>query len=445
MRRGTLGAFCFAVSLPASTQTLLIPALPVLAEERGFSATANGWLLSAFLLGASISAPVVGRLGDLWGRRPLTIAVSAGYAVGAAICLFGGDHALVVAIGRALQGFSAGVYVLQVSALQELSPPAARASRIAVLSGFVALGPAVGFLVGGLVTAHLGVTTLFAAGIGLGVVSTAVLWWRTPDSGGAAEGAVDVPGAVLVAASLFAVLLALTEVGVAGPTGRSTLLWAGAAAVALATTGWWMRRSPSPFIDVSVLASPVTGLVCAATVLNAAALFGLFVMVPQLVQDEVGGYGLGPVEAGLFLVPGAASMVVVGMLAGRRGGFVTTIVRGNLLCAAAMVALAVLPRSMPVVLVLATVAAIGIGLAFPLLPAVAMAAVPPRSVGAAAGVNSLMRGMGSAAGAQVALVVAASTVAGGSAYGRSFLASAIAAALAALAAAGLRGGPAGRA
>ena len=436
MRRGTLGVFSFSVALPASTQTLLIPALPVLAEERGFSAAANGWLLSAFLLGASIAAPLVGRLGDLWGRRRLTVLVSSAYATGATVCLLAGEHSHALAVGRGLQGFSAGVFVLQVAALQELVPAASRASRIAVISGVVAMGPAAGFLLGGVVTARFGVSTLFAIGIVLGLVSTTLLWFWSPESGGAGRGAVDVAGAVLVSASLFLVLVALTEVGISGAHSHATRVALGCALASLLAAAWWMRRSPAPFIDLSVLASPLIGLVSVATMLNAAAMFGLFVVVPQLVQDADGGYGVGPVAAGLFLVPGAVAMVVVGAISGRSGGLMRVIVRGNLLCAAAMVALGLLPRSMTVVLVLATVAAIGIGMAFPLLPVVTMAAVPPESVGAAAGVNSLMRGMGSAVGALVALVVAATSGAGSTAYGPSFLVCGVAAGLAALAAAG---------
>ena len=404
--------FSLSVVLPSSTQTLLIPAIPTLAADRGFSVATNGWLLSAFLIGASISAPLVGRIGDLRGRRNLTVLTSAAHVVGSIICLVAGDQGLAVAGGRALQGFSAGVFVLHISTIQQLVPTAAaRAAHIGVLSGVVGMGPAIGFLVGGAVTAQLGVSMLFVIGVLAGSVSTVLLWVWTPESGGQGHGSVDVRGAALVALSLFLFLTFLAQVGVHGLGGRTTLLSLLGTLLALVTTVVWMRRVAVPFIDLEVLKNRTSTLGNAATAFSSAAMFGLFVVVPQLVQDDAHGFGMGPVAAGLFLVPGALAMVLVGPLAGRAGasrGFGLVIVVGNALCAAGLLAMGLLPWSVAGVLVLATIASVGVGVAFPAMPSVVMDAVPHRAVGAAAGINSLVRGVGSAAGAQIALMVSAS-------------------------------------
>lgn len=409
MRRGTLAVFSLSVAIPASSQTLLIPAIPTLAEERGFSVVANGWLLSAFLIAASMAAPLLGRIGDLRGRRHLTVLTGAAYVVGSLICLVGGDYGLAVSIGRAFQGVSAGVFVLHIAAIQQLVPSAAaRATHIGVLSGVVAMGPAVGFLVGGAVTAQLGVSALFVIGIVVGAVSTILLWFFTPVSGGSVQGSVDVRGAVLVALSLSFLLTFLTEIGVSGLTGRTTTLAFVCTVVTLALTVVWMRRAEEPFIDLVLLRDRVGALANTATVLSSAAMFGLFVAVPQLIQDDVGGLGFGPIAAGLFLAPGALVMVLVGPVASRFGaarGYGIVIIVGNALCAVGMLGLGILPQTVALVLLLATVSALGIGTAFPAMPSAVMAAAPPGSVGVAAGINSLMRGFGSAAGAQVALMV----------------------------------------
>ena len=443
MKRGTLAVFSLSVLVPSSSQTLLIPAIPVLADERGFSVVTNGWLLSAFLIAASISAPLLGRIGDLKGRRNLAVLTSAAYVTGSLICLVGGDHGLVVSVGRAFQGLSAGVFALHIAAIQQVvSGAATRAAHIGVLSGVVAMGPAVGFLVGGTVTAHFGVSMLFALGIGIGVLSTVLLWFWAPASGGTSEGSVDVWGAVLVASSLLCLLTFLAELGVSGPTSSRSLLALGCTTVALAVTVVWLRRVSTPFIDLSILVERVSALGNLATALSAGAMFGLFVAVPQLVQGEAGtGFGLGPVSAGLFLVPGAIAMVLVGPLAGRVGasrGYGGVIVAGNAVCAVGMIALALLPPTMALVVVLATLAGLGIGVAFPAMPSVVMLSAPRDSVGVAAGINSLSRGIGSAVGAQLVLMLAvAEPATAGTGQRSAFVMSAVCAVMAAAVAGGI--------
>lgn len=443
MKRGTLAVFSLSVVIPSSSQTLLIPAIPMLAEERGFSVTTNGWLLSAFLIAASISAPLVGRIGDLTGRRWLTVLTSAAYVLGSLIGLVGGDHGLALSVGRAFQGLSAGVFVLHIATIQQVvRGSATRAAYIGALSGVVAMGPAVGFLVGGLVTAHLGISALFVLGIGIGVLSTVLLWFWTPVSGGVAEGAVDLRGAMLVALSLLLLLTFLTEVSASGSTGRRVLLALGCTALAVTVTVWWLRRATMPFINLTVLVERVGALGNLATALSAGAMFGLFVAVPQLVQGQAGsGFGLGPVAAGLFLVPGAVVMVLVGPFAGRVGasrGYGRVIIAGNAVCAVGMLALAVLPQTMAFVIILATLAGLGIGIAFPAMPSVVMSVAPRDSVGIAAGINSLSRGVGSAVGAQIVLLFAVTESTGvGAGQRTAFLVGAMCAASAAMAAGGI--------
>lgn len=430
MKRGTLWVLSLSVAIPSSSQTLLIPAIPALVDERGFSVVVNSWLLSAFLIGACLSAPLVGRIGDLRGRRLLTVLTSAAYVIGCLICLAGGDSGLAMIIGRAFQGFSAGVFVLHLSAIQQLVASApSRAGHIGVLSGVVAMGPAIGFLVGGTVTAHWGVSIIFVIGGIVGTLSTTLLWFWAPSSGGTAQGSVDVCGAALVALSLVAFLAFIGEVGASGPLGPTTLLVLGGAVAAVGVTVAWMRRATAPFIDLVVLRNRVGALGNAATVWGSAAMFGLFVVVPQLVQDgSAAGLGLGPVAAGLVLAPGAIAMVLVGPLAARVGasrGYGRVIMAGNTLCAVGLLALAILPPAIVVVVLLATITGLGIGVAFPAMPSVVMDAAPREAVGVAAGINSLSRGIGSAVGGQVTLMISvAGPVSWGSGHQAAFVASA---------------------
>lgn len=420
---GAMAAFCFSVLLPSSTQTLLIPALPRLQDEHGFSVAECGWTLSAFLVGASLSAPLVGRAGDVWGRRPLAVASGLLHVLGALVCWVGCDDGTAVAVGRGLQGFSAGVYVLHISAVQQLvTDPVRRASRIGLLTASVAAGPAVGFLAGGIVSERLGVPATFVLGAVAGAVATLMLWLWTPASGGTSGARVDLGGALLLAAALVSTTVWVAQASTSGAA--SSPGWPALAAVSWVALLVWSARRPDPFLDPRVLRERTSALGHLAGALSAAAMFGLFVVVPLVVQDPR-GLDLGPIAAGLVLAPGAVAMLLVGPWASRAGvrrGFAVVIVAGNALCAGGLVALALTPGPVTVVAVLATVTALGVGVAFPALPSIVMAAAPRAAVGAAAGVNSMVRGMGSAIGAQLALAVAAS---GGGSFAGAFAVSAL--------------------
>src|SRR5690606_2266364 len=120
--RRTLDVFALAVALPSASQTLLIPAIPALVRDHGMTADAAAWLLTSFLIGASVAAPLPGRLGDLHGRRPRLIAAPALYCAGSLLCLAAPSTLAVLLTGRARQGISAGVFVLELATVQERFP-----------------------------------------------------------------------------------------------------------------------------------------------------------------------------------------------------------------------------------------------------------------------------------------------------------------------------------
>lgn len=374
-----------SVALPSASQTVLIPALPVLAAERGYSVLVNGWLLGAFLVGASLASVTVAWLARRWGRRRVTLLVSACYLLGSALCLLAGDQGWVMVLGRGFQGYSAGVFVLHIAAAQTTGPDArACAGQVGALSAAVATGPALGFLVGGGVTAAVGVAGIFVLGLGLGLTSTALLWRSVPRG---------LPAGL--------------------PLG-----------------------GPRPGSGLTLDRTQVLGNL--ATLWAAAAMFGLFVAVPALVQDAAAGLALGPVAAGLVLAPGAVAIAVVAPIAARAGavrGHGRVFALGNLLCLLGLGGLALRGEGVAVVAVvlLATVAGAGVGIAFPAMPiVVTRAAAATGAVEAAAGLNSLARGLGSAGGAQLALVVAAAWPVAGAGHGAAFASSAACAGVACL-------------
>lgn len=409
----TLGAFSLAVALPSSSQTVLIPVIPALADEQGWSEASSTWLVSSFLVVASISAPLMGRIGDMAGRRRLIIATGLMYLCGSALCLAGSSSLSVLVVGRMLQGSAAGIFVLQIATIQELSGYARRGLSIGLLSGVVGIGPAVGFLVGGALSEWFGVDSVFVAGIVLSIASTVLLWLWTPRSGGMATGGIDVAGAGLLASWFTLVLLWLSTAGDYGWLSLWSASLAGGAVLLIVSWLAVQLTRAYPLIDLRMMRTPAVGWGTAATVANGCAIFSLFLAVPQLVQAESGvhsgpGFNLGPVGTGLVLAPGAVTLVVAGLISGwlgsRLGPRVPAVI-GSLISTVGLGSLATFHSSLVGIIAWVIVISVGFGMTFPALPVLVMNAVDRSHVGAAAGLNSLARGFGSAVGAQAAPVL----------------------------------------
>lgn len=416
-----LAALGLVTLIPAISQTILIPALPRLGDDLGAGPDQVAWTITAYLITASVGTPVLGRLGDMFGRRRMQLWALALYAAGSVLCLLA-ESLPVLAAGRLLQGCVGGVFALAIGIVRETYPPDRVGRNIGALSALVGIGTSAGFVCGGLLVDSVGVGAVFWLGLGASAVAGACLLAAVPESHDGVGGRVDVRGAVLLAVAVTLPLIAFSESGAWGRTSLPTLGLLGAGLlVALA----WLsveRRTPEPLVDMATLARPTVRLTNLATFLVGCAMFGLFVLTPQLAQaDRATGYGfgLGAAGAGLLLLPGGLLMLVLGPVSGmlgRRAGDKVPLALGGGVAAAGLLGLGVAHGSVAAIVLFAMVASAGIGFAFPAMPNLVVADVRPAQVGEAAGFNALLRGVGSSVGTQLsAAILAASAVAGAAA------------------------------
>lgn len=406
--RRVLLALAALAGVPAATQTMLVPVLPELEERLGRGPVDSAWLLTAFLVSASVAAPVLGRLGDLRGRRFLLILTAASYTFGAVLCWMAVDHYEFLVVGRVLQGASAGAYVLTLSTVGEVFAEHRRARGIGILAAVVGVGPVLGFLIGGVAARLGGVDLLLAVAPWAGLVTLAAACSWVPRSGGAAEGRLDRAGAVLLALGLAGLLVLLSEM--AGSRSTVSLVVLGGAAATTAVL--WVvveRRRSSPLVDLRLVLAPTQARLHAATATSGGAMLALLVIVPRMVQEPVSGEeGLDPLGATLVLVPGAsliALLTPVAVLWGARIGHRGVVRLGGIVAACGFAILIGADGSLPAIVLGTGVTAAGLGLTLGTLPALVLDATPTARSGEAAGVNSLSRGVGSALGAQLSGVV----------------------------------------
>jgi MFS family permease len=153
----TLALACVAFSL---SQTLVVPALPSLAQEFDASPSTVSWVLTGFLVSASIATPIVGKLGDLFGKGRVLTAVLVLFSAGAVINALAGSIGVVIA-GRLLQGVAGGVFPLAFGIVRDTFPRDQIAGGLAMISAIFGIGGGIGLPLSGVIVDNVDLQWLF--------------------------------------------------------------------------------------------------------------------------------------------------------------------------------------------------------------------------------------------------------------------------------------------
>lgn len=421
-----IGVLAYGVAVATLQMTAVVPMLPVLQRELHVSLASASWALTGALLSGAVSIPLLSRLGDLYGRRPVALCALALLVAGSLIAAVSTTLPWLVA-GRLLQGVAAPLLPLAIGIARETVSRERLPTAVGVLSAMMGVGSGGGMILAGLVGGTY--QGLFWALAALGAAGFALVAYfvREPRRPRVDGGRPDFIGAALVAAWLVCLLLAISKGAVWGWTSPLTLgLLAGAVVVA-----WvWVltaRRTASPLIEIPMLLHRAT---VGATVASMLLGFALFAGVTTISAVAQGTLGASVLQVGLYLLPTAVLMLAVSLLAGpliRRYPAASLVGTGSLLVAAAALWLAAAHDTASHLYGAATVLGVGIGLGYAALGTMAVEHVEPAKTAAAGGVNALVRVVGSS----LAGTVTAALLSGGAA-GWSFGAAGVAALVSAL-------------
>jgi len=423
-------------------QTTVIPALGEMQRELGASASGIAWMVTAYLLVASIATPIFGRLGDMFGKQRLLAISLALFAVGSVVCAFADSLNLMI-VGRGLQGLGGGVFPLSFGIIRDEFPRDKVPTGIALLGAIAAVGAGVGLPLGGVLVDGPGYHWIFLVAAGMGVLATITTRLFVPKSPVRTPGRVDLAGAGILAVGLTALLIAISRGADWGWESAQTLGLIAAGLVVLVLFGVFERRTPQPLVDMKTFARRPVLTTNISTVLIGSAMISTFVLVPQLAQLPDGGavgFGLSATEAGLLLAPGSLLSLLVAPIVGRVGerrGSKPPFLAGCLITAGALLGMALAHDSVGLVVLWSCVMSAGVGAAFAAIPNLIVVAVDEHQTGEATGTNTVMRNIGSAVGAQIAgSIIAAHVLANGlpddAGFEIAFLVSAIGAVVAAL-------------
>jgi EmrB/QacA subfamily drug resistance transporter len=422
----TLAALTLAGTAFAFQQTMVVPALPVLQRELGTTTTWATWVLTVFLLVASVATPILGKLGDQYGKaRVLVISLSL-FLAGCVGCAIAWDIWSLIGF-RALAGTGAAVFPLSFAIIRDEFPPEKVGVAIGLVSSVFGVGGGFGIVLSGLIVDHLSWRWLFIFG-SIGIALAILLVARfVPESPVKFPSRVDVPGAVLLSGGLIAFLVALTEGENWGWTsGRILSLFA----TAMLLLVLWVLvelRVPEPMVDMRMMARRPVLLTNITALISGFAMFSVFVLVPNFVETPRGlpeqwsrlvdyGFSASATEAGLYLLPSALVLLFAGPLAGiigRNIGFKWPLAIGMLLISVAAAMLALWHDEPWQLVASQPVFGIGIGFAFAAMATIIAQAVRPSETGVASGMNTVMRTVGGVIGGQVgAALLTAHTIPG---------------------------------
>jgi EmrB/QacA subfamily drug resistance transporter len=397
-----VAALCYSVLSSA-----VIPALPVFQASLGASETGVTWLLTGFLLSASVGTAIIGKLGDIHGKRPLLVGTLLVLAAGTALAGLANSLAVLI-VARVIQGVAGGIFPLSFSIIRDEFPEDRVPGSIGLMSAVLGIGGGFGLVVGGLIDEHLNWHWLFWIPLPVMLLGAVGARLFIPPPRGRAPGQVNWTAATLMSIGLCCVLIAIAQTSVWGWTGTKTLALLG---FGLAVCALWIAfelRSRNPLIDMALMRVRGVWTVNLAAFLLGGGLYSFFLLLPQLAQLPTStgfGYGASVVAAGLYLLPLALGMGAMGALAGRveqRFSSRWALVTGSAISTVACTWLALTSRHPYGMLVSSTLLGVGIGLAFSALGNLIVQAVPEDQTGVASGMNAVLRTLGGALGGQIA-------------------------------------------
>jgi MFS family permease len=391
-----LSAAGISVSL---MQTLIIPLIPKLPILLHTSASNASWAITATLLTAAVATPVFGRLGDIYGPKPMLIACALLLIAGSLLAASTASL-LPLIVGRGLQGFGIPIIPLGISVLRASVPPERVGSAMGLMSSSLGVGGALGLPLSAVIAQHYDWRVLFWCATGLGVAALVMFATMVPHVPPRSTDRLDPLGALLLAGGLSTLLLGVSKGQSWG--WASALTWAmfGSSLVTFAVFGWWELRVASPTVDLRTTVKRPVLTTNIASIAVAFGMFGLSYVAPQVLElPRATGYGLGQslLWTGLWLAPGGLAMMVTSPIAARiaavRGPRFTLVAGALIIACSYMAGLGLLATPWQL-MVLNVMVAVGVGFGYASMPALINAAVPVSETAAANGINALARSLG---------------------------------------------------
>ncbi len=390
-------------------ETMVIPGVPTIQKDFGATASTVSWITSAFLIVGSAVSPLLGKLGDSYGKKRMFLVALAFYTAGVALAGF--SPSIYFLIGaRAVQGIGFAIVPLALAIIAETFPRERIAAAQGVISATFAVGAAIGLVLGAYIVEDWGWQWAFHTALVASIALFALVAKVLP-SGKAGTGAkVNYATIGLLMAGVSLVLLYLTEGPYQGWFSAYELIALGAG-IALAV-GFFVAESrvPNPLIQLRLLKIRNVQVANAVGIISGIAMFGLFFAVTYITQlpTAFGGLGLSVIDSGLAIAPATVMMLIGGPLLGRlvqKAGPKPTVILGALIAVAGQALFLTNRATTTDVTIDMAVSMVGIvGIIIPIVNMITIS-LPAETIGAGLGLNTMLRNVGGAVGPVLATTI----------------------------------------
>jgi len=315
----TFAVLSAGVAAFALLQSLVIPVLTTVQHELHTTQSAATWVLTAYLLSASIMTPILGRVGDMIGKERVFVATLIALAVGSLLAAVASSIGVLI-VARVIQGIAGGMVPVAFGIIRDEFPAGKVTGAVGALASLTAVGAGLGIVLAGPIVDGLGYRWLFWLPMILTVIAAVSAVLFVAESPVRSPGRISWMSAALLSAWLVALLVALSNAPEWGwGTGRVIGLLAGAVALA---AGWVAAelRAATPLIDMKMMRRTAVWTNNLVALLIGVGMYATFAFLPEFVQTpSAAGYGFGAsiTRSGLMLLPSAITMFAVGVFAGR--------------------------------------------------------------------------------------------------------------------------------
>jgi len=329
------------LALAALDQTIVATALPRIVGDLG-GITQYSWVFTAYMLTSTVTVPLYGKLGDVYGRKRLFLFSIVVFLIGSALC--GAAQSMTqLVVFRAIQGIGAGgLFPLSLAVIGNIVPPRDRGRWQGLIGAVFAAASIIGPAVGGFIVDNTTWRWVFFVNLPVGGLALVVISLTMPSRTAArTEHAIDWLGAGILAAGVGSLLLGLVWGGRQYAWGSGHVVLAlVAAALLLVLFAFVERRAQEPILPFDVLRNPIVAGSVACMALVGMAMFGTISYVPLFVQGVI---GTSATSSGVVLTPmilgAVCTSILTGQLVSRTGRYRWNAVLGPVVLTGAMLLL----------------------------------------------------------------------------------------------------------